>query len=338
MDVRRAAGSLFGLAYGDALGAPTEFLTIAQIQDRYGAAGPRELTGDPARVTDDTQLALSVGWAIHEADGPTPELLEPLLRKRFIDWSTSVDHDRAPGATCLRACAALASGVPWIDATVAGSKGNGANMRVTPVGLAPGFDLDTLAGTAQLQAALTHGHPTALAASELTAYAVWLLRHGEGLVELPRLLHERCRSEREVYRREWVGELWRRAGNTDPTGYAARGWDECLAALDRLTDALRRRDDGQDACLATGDGWIAEEALATSLYCALRHRDDPVGALARAAGTSGDSDSIAALTGAFVGVAQGMAAWPENWEKRIEYADQLAALSTAWDSDTADWA
>ena len=27
----RAAGSLFGLAYGDALGKPTEFLTVAEI-------------------------------------------------------------------------------------------------------------------------------------------------------------------------------------------------------------------------------------------------------------------------------------------------------------------
>jgi ADP-ribosylglycohydrolase len=329
--VRRAEGSLFGLAYGDALGAPTEFLSVAEIEARYGAAGPRELTGDPARVTDDTQLALAVAWAVHDADGPTPELLEPLLRKRFVDWSTGPDSARAPGATCLRACAALADGLPWAEATVVDSKGCGANMRVPPVGLAPGFDLDTLAGTAQLQAAMTHGHPTALAASELTAYAVWLLRHEEAPVELPRLLRDRCRSERTVYRAPWLGDLWRQAGAADPAGYAATGWDECLVVLDRLVAALRRRDDGRDACLATGDGWVAEEALATGLYCALRHRDDPVGALARAATTSGDSDSIASLTGAFLGAAHGAAAWPEEWAERIEYADQLAALSSAWD-------
>ena len=96
--MRRAAGSLFGLAYGDALGAPTEFLSVAQIVEHYGADGPRELIGDPARVTDDTQMALAVAWALHDADGPTPELLEPLLRKRFIDWSLSPDNNRAPGA------------------------------------------------------------------------------------------------------------------------------------------------------------------------------------------------------------------------------------------------
>lgn len=34
-----AVGSLFGLAYGDALGGPTEFLSIAEIQRRYGPGG-----------------------------------------------------------------------------------------------------------------------------------------------------------------------------------------------------------------------------------------------------------------------------------------------------------
>jgi len=63
----------------------------------------------------------------------------------------------------------------------------------------------------------------------------------------------------------------------------------------------------------------------------LRHADDPVGGLARAASTSGDSDSIACLTGAFLGARYGMSAWPADWQHRIEYADQLATLATAWD-------
>ena len=65
--VTAASGCLFGLAYGDALGKPTEFLTVAQIEGRYGPGGPRELEGDPALVTDDTQMALAVGWALHDA-------------------------------------------------------------------------------------------------------------------------------------------------------------------------------------------------------------------------------------------------------------------------------
>ena len=327
---RRAAGSLFGLAYGDALGKPTEFLTVAEIVRRYGPAGPRELTGDPALVTDDTQMALAVAWALHDAPAFTPEAVEPLLRRRFLDWAVSPDNNRAPGMTCLRACAELDRGGRWQDATVAGSKGCGANMRVTPVGLLD-VDLDTLAGLAQLQAGLTHGHPTGLAASELTAYAVRLLRDGAALPDLPGLLTDRAHAQRTVYRADWLGDLWQRAGERTPEEFIARGWDECLRVLGRLDAALARPDDGDDPCRLTGEGWIAEEALATALLCALRHADDPVGALARGATTAGDSDSIAALAGAFVGAAHGMRAWPQAWSTRIEYADQLTTLTKPLD-------
>ncbi|MET8277459.1 ADP-ribosylglycohydrolase family protein [Micromonospora sp. NPDC005174] len=326
----RASGSLFGLAYGDALGKPTEFLTVAEIERRYGPTGPRELAGDPALVTDDTQMALAVAWALHDAPTLTPEAVEPLLRRRFLAWAVSPDNNRAPGMTCLRACADLDRGLPWQEATVAGSKGCGANMRVTPVGLLD-VDLDTVAGLAQSQAGMTHGHPTGLAASELTAYAVVALRGGVALPELPAVLADRARSQRRVYHQDWLGDLWRRPGVDTPEEFIARGWDECLAALRRLTTALREPDDGGDPCLVTGEGWVAEEALATALLCAVRHADDPVAALARGATTAGDSDSIAALAGAFVGAAVGMAAWPSGWAGRIEYADQLATLGAAWD-------
>lgn len=326
-----AAGSLFGLAYGDALGGPTEFLGIAEIQRRYGPGGPRDLPGDPALVTDDTQMALAVGWALHAAPSPRPETLEPLLRQRFVAWSVSPQNDRAPGQTCLTACGALAAGLPWQQAAVAGSKGCGANMRVTPVGLVAGYDLDTLAAVAQLQAGLTHGHPTALAASELTAYAVRTLRDGASIADVPRLLRARALEQRGRYHQAWLGDLWRRSSAGSATEFSARGWDECLGALHRLDGALGSPDDGGDPCSATGAGWIAEEALATALLCAVRHAEDPVGALARAATTSGDSDSIACLTGAFLGASIGMAAWPASWAERIEHADQLAALGGQWD-------
>ncbi|MER7889471.1 ADP-ribosylglycohydrolase family protein [Micromonospora sp. NPDC094482] len=325
--LRRAAGSLFGLAYGDALGKETEFLAVTEIVRRHGPSGPRELVGDPALVTDDTQMALAVGWALREAPALTPEAVEPALRRRFLAWAASPENNRAPGMTCLRACGELGRGLRWQEATVAGSKGCGANMRVTPVGLLD-VEVDTLAGLAQLQAGLTHGHPTGLAASELTAYAVRVLLDGVALTELPALLADRARSQRSVYRADWLGDLWQRTGATSPAEFIAAGWDECLVALDRLAEALARPDDGGDPCRLTGEGWVAEEALATALYCALRHADDPVGALARGATTAGDSDSIAALAGAFVGAAAGMPAWPTTWATRIEYADQLTTLTT----------
>jgi ADP-ribosylglycohydrolase len=326
-----ASGCLFGLAYGDALGKPTEFLTVEQIHRLYGPAGPRDLTGNPALVTDDTQMTLAVGRALLDASDFSPQVLEPLLRARFLEWAASPENNRAPGMTCLRACGELARGGPWVRATVAGSKGCGANMRVAPVGLVAGLDLDTLAGAAQLQAGLTHGHPTALAASELTAYTVRLLRDGLGLPDLPAALRDRSHHQRTTYREDWLDDLWRQAAVDTPEAFISRGWDECLDVLDRLDRALSGADDGEDACRVTGEGWIAEEALATALLCALRHPDDSVSAIARGATTSGDSDSIACLAGAFHGAAYGMNAWPVEWLDRIEYAADLAHLGRAWD-------
>ncbi|WP_433372880.1 ADP-ribosylglycohydrolase family protein [Actinoplanes sp. CA-142083] len=329
--MRNVAGSLYGLAYGDALGKPTEFQDYATIVAAYGPGGPRELTGSPALVTDDTQMALAVGESLLAASSITPGVLEPLLRQAFLDWAASPDNNRAPGMTCLRACAALSDGRPWQQATEAGSKGCGANMRVTPVGLMPGLSDDQRAGAAQLQAGLTHGHPTGLAASELTAYACHWLKDGLDPDDLLAALQDRCRRQRRIYRTDWLGDLWERPGFDGPEDFIAHGWDECLAALDRVESALAAGDFAGDPCRATGEGWIAEEALATALYCYLISPDEPVAVIGRGAASSGDSDSIACLAGAFAGASLGLRAWPSAWQTQIEYGDRLARLSDAWD-------
>jgi ADP-ribosylglycohydrolase len=331
---RRASGCMFGLAYGDALGKPTEFMAYQDIVAAYGAEGPRELEGDPALVTDDTQMTLCVADALLSALERPPliaERLEPRARQLFMDWAVSPENNRAPGDTCMHAIALLADGAPWTKASVLGSKGCGANMRVAPVGLVPDLGDEVRAAAAQLQAGLTHGHPTALAASELTAFAVHWLRTGLKPWDLPAALRERCQNQRTVYYEDWLDTLWRRPGVESPHQFIARGWDECLQALDRLDAALAVPDPGGDPCLATGAGWIAEEALATGIYCFLLHVEDPVAALGRAAATSGDSDSIASLAGAFAGAAYGFEAWPEAWAQRIEYAGELERIGRAWD-------
>jgi ADP-ribosylglycohydrolase len=326
--VQNASGALFGLAYGDSLGKPTEFQTYEEIVEAYGVAGPRALAGWPALVTDDTQMMLAVGEALlRQTDPLTPDGFEPVLRANFLAWAISPENNRAPGMTCLRACGDLADGRPWQQATQINSKGCGANMRVTPVGLVRGLADDDRAGAAQLQAALTHGHPTGLAASELTAYAAFWLRDGLAPSDLLAALRSRCDDQRGVYHERWLGDLYPAHVAADQM---ARGWDECAAALDRVAAALRDPRPG-DPCLATGAGWIAEEALATALYCYLLSPADPVSVVARGAASSGDSDSIACLAGSFAGAALGLAAWPEPWQTQIEYADRLSRLGAAWD-------
>lgn len=328
----RIAGSLFGLAFGDALGAPTEFLGVPEILRRWPPDGPSDLMGTPALVTDDTQMALAVGVALadcQQTDDFTPATVEKHLRQTFVEWLNAPDNNRAPGMTCLRACRGLMSGLPWQDATVVNSKGCGANMRVAPVAFLQNVDATTRAAIAQFQAALTHGHATGLAASDLTAYAITDLANGGDYRTLTARLREYAENQRFIYHAEWLGDLWQRPDATSPENFIERGWQECLGVLDRLEAALAHPEPDVDPCQFTGGGWIAEEALGTGLLCYLLFPEEPRRALQRAATTSGDSDSIACLTGAFAGAALGSHAWPAAWYSQIEYSDKLTHLGAA---------
>jgi ADP-ribosylglycohydrolase len=205
-------------------------------------------------------------------------------------------------------------------------------MRVAPLGLVPGLGDEERAGAAQLQAALTHGHPTALAASDLTAHAVRLLAQGADPAGLVGRLRSYAYENRDRYHERWLGDLWTRSQDPSALHFVRRGWDECLAVLERLDAVQRTADPELDPCAYTGDGWIAEEALATGLLCFLLFPGDPLTALRRAACTRGDSDSIAALAGAFAGAHLGADAWPAAWAERVEYRDELLAFGALWDA------
>ncbi|MFD7227085.1 ADP-ribosylglycohydrolase family protein [Streptomyces sp. NPDC059881] len=329
-----ATGTLTGLALGDALGFPTEFNDVPAILAKCGPWREMALP-KPAIVSDDTQMTLALARGIRTA--MDRGLLAPLrltrpVREEFVDWFHSPDNNRAPGRTCMVACHKLDSDMPWQEASQTASKGCGANMRVAPVGLVPGLSDGQRSGAAQLQAALTHGHPTALAASDLTARAVYLLARGTEPAGLVGRLRSYAYENRSRYQHLWLGDLWTYTQDATPEAFIERGWDECLAVLERLASALREADPEADPCLATGDGWIAEEALATALHCFLLFPEQPLLALRRAACTRGDSDSIACLAGAFAGAHLGARAWPKEWAERIEYRSELLTLGALWDA------
>ncbi|GHG31765.1 MULTISPECIES: ADP-ribosylglycohydrolase family protein [Streptomyces] len=337
MNKQAATGTLMGLALGDALGFPTEFNDVPAILAKCGPWREMELpvTRGTAYITDDTQMTLAFARGVRtamESGLLTPHRLARPVRDEYVDWYHSPENNRAPGNTCLLACRLLDSDRRWQDASQIGSKGCGANMRVAPIGLVPGLSDEQRAGAAQLQAALTHGHPTGLAASDLTARAVWLLAQGVDPAGLVGQLRSYAYENRDRYHERWLGDLWTRSQDPDAGHFVRRGWDECLAVLERLDSVQRTADPELDPCTYTGDGWIAEEALATGLLCFLLFPGEPLTALRRAACTRGDSDSIAALAGAFAGAHLGADAWPAEWTARIEHRDELLELGALWDA------
>ncbi len=328
MNLDRIEGVLFGAAYGDALAAPTEFMkSLDEIRRQFPPNGPDRL--HQGHVTDDTQMMLAVGRALLGTPELNAKASEAPLRREFVDWLHDPENNRAPGMTCLQACRNLESGGRWQQATVPVSKGCGANMRVQPAGFIP--DADARAGYAQFQAALTHGHPTALVAAELSAETIWLLLNGLPPAELPGALIAHARAQRKHYRADWLGDIWDAVGFFSPDSYITRGWDECLEVLNRLEKAVQSGiAESADPCDFTGEGWVAEEALASGLLCFLLTPADPVETLRRAAVTRGDSDSIACLAGAFAGAHMGIGAFPAEWRGQIEYAGELERQSAAF--------
>lgn len=318
----KIAGALYGVALGDALGRDTEFMRLKEIRKAYGRDAYMPLP-EPALFTDDTQLTIAVARAIGDARSLKRQELVRTLADRFIEWRR-VDEPRAPGVSCVKSISRLKITRKWkrswVEAPVM-SRGCGANMRVVPAALVN--NIDTALGISQLQAAMTHAHPLALVATELTALAVRRAAEGMELTRLPYMLLEWSRQGGGGYRREWLSNLdsrrWRTVGElrmTEAHHFATHRTQDVI-------NLLRYDRQPHDVCAVLGDAWNADEALACGLYFAVHYANDPVRAISMAARTSGDSDSIASITGAIIGASQGAHIWPREWRDRIERQDDI---------------
>lgn len=100
---------------------------------------------------------------------------------------------------------------------------------------------------------------------------------------------------------------------------------EVSDALGRAVD-LSRTPDWQKRLPELGKGWVAEEALAISVLCALAGTNARE-AIVAAVNHSGDSDSTGAITGNIVGAINGANAFPAEWIDRVELRDVIETLS-----------
>ena len=215
-------------------------------------------------------------------------------------------HDmRAPGNTCLSALRAERAGS--IESPLNDSKGCGGVMRIAPVGLLgrdfPGdrFDLGCEI------AALTHGHPSgylaAGALAEIISAIAWEDETLDAALD---------RAERRLEARPKHAET--------------------LQAL-RAARALAQSDavPSPETIATLGEGWVAEEALAISVYCALVATDFEHGVLL-AVNHSGDSDSTGAITGNVLGALRGYNDIPATWVYDLEIETLIQQVCRDWNN------
>ncbi len=158
----RARAAFLGVAIGDALGATTEFMTVHEIQVKFGVhqkiIGGGWLNLKPGRVTDDTEMSVYMARAILDADGW--ELAT--IADYFAQWMKSRPVDI--GTTCARGIRAYIHQGTLEMPRSEWAAGNGAVMRMAPVAIYTLADEQRLDSHALQQAHLTHNHPLSDAA------------------------------------------------------------------------------------------------------------------------------------------------------------------------------
>lgn len=334
----RFKGCLLGGAIGDALGYPVEFMSLNQIKHTYGEKGLRDLIlskeNHRAIISDDTQMTLfttdGLIWAnerlteditgSYAGSGTyqsylrwlytqTGEIKDKALLDKFsyeaeykkgtsiLDMKELFSR-RAPGNTCL---SALESGeMGTLEHPINHSKGCGGVMRVAPVGLFFHKNPETAFQTGAEIAAITHGHPTGYLAAGAFAMIISEILNGKSI---------------ETSIKSSVDILKRYAGH-----------EETLAAIEKAVELSMTDVSSEKAIREIGEGWIAEEALAIALYCALKESDFE-NALIMSVNHDGDSDSTGAICGNILGAILGVKGIPVKWLEEIELGSFIETMS-----------
>ncbi len=289
----RFVGALIGTFVGDALGMPVEGWSWSRIARELGEV--REML--PARLgrgtyTDDTLLMIALAESLLANDGRVvPEDLVQRFRQVY-------DPRRGFGAGMHRLIRLWEQGVPWEQATRqlfdGGSYGNGAAMRVAPVGVLYHRDVRALYDAAVLQARVTHAHPLGQQGAALQALAVaQALRADVNTFSPDEFLEDLEASlpaSAETYRR----------------------------ALMQAGDLLDRWEDRALIVRRLGNRSAAHRSVPTAIYAFLTHWHSFEEALVYAVSLGGDTDTLAAMTGAISGALHGVQAVPPRWWDALE--------------------
>jgi ADP-ribosyl-[dinitrogen reductase] hydrolase len=285
----RYAGTLLGLACGDALGGPVEFLNRDEIAARF-PTGVSEFTGGgwlklaPGEVTDDTEQVLILAESLTDKGLDLDRLATGL-----IAWFRRNPKDI--GNMTRIALEALAAGTAPLEAGAVSlaargeraAAANGAVMRCAPVALRFRRDPDRLIRASLDSARVTHAEERASWGTVAVNQAIAHLLDGRGISDAPAAAV--------------VGI---------PNG-EVRG-----AVLDA---AGRQRNEVRS-------GGFVLETIGASFW-SLLNAGSAREAIETAVALGDDADSTGAVTGALAGAAYGVSALPTSWVETVQFRERL---------------
>src|SRR5215212_6436041 len=290
----RYAGTLLGLACGDALGGPVEFVKRDVTAARF-PTGVTEFIGggwldlDPGEVTDDTQQALILAESLTDNGLDLDRLAAGL-----IAWFRSDPKD--VGNTTRIALEALAAGAAPLDAGAEAlatrgkrsAAANGAVMRCAPVALRFRRDPDRLVRASLDSARVTHAEARASWGTVAVNQAIAHLLDGGAIADAPAAAMVGI-PNREV-----------REATIDAAG--------------------RQRPE------VRAGGFVLETIGAS--FWSLLNASSAREAVEMAVAFGDDADSTGAVTGALAGAAYGASALPQTWVETVQFRDRLEAEAT----------
>ena len=296
-------GGMVGSAVGDAIGELAFGMSEAEPLLRLVA------DIDPLVWTDDTAMAIGMAESLTELCHLDPQALGCRFHENYLHepW-----RGYASGPPFIFRAVGQED-IPYVEAARRlfggqGSLGNGAAMRIAPIGLAfhASDELDALA---RASAEVTHAHPVGKDGAAVLASAVAQAVALDPAQPFPR--DDFCRALIE-------------AAHTD----------EIATRMEMVRDLLARDAGPSEAADAIGRSVAVHESMPFAVYAFLRHPDSYEDCLLTAVLNGGDCDTLGAMacavSGAYLGVEAVPAAWRAKLERRAgieELARGLTALS-----------
>lgn len=297
MDPERSARArmvLDGLSVGDAFGELSSYRSD-QVRRRVEMG----VIAGPWWWTDDTAMALGIMECLEREGCIREERLASIFARDFRR-----DPDRGYGNMAARILQRIGEGDPWEVASKAafkgGSMGNGAAMRVAPLGAWFADDLDRVVDEATKSARVTHWHPEGIAGAIAVAVATacaWQTRDSD-IAEARKVIAS------EVLERTPEGDT--------RDGIAVAVTLEPLLS----PDVVGRR-------LGNGSLVTSPDTVPYVIWSALRSLDDFQEAIIATIEGGGDCDTNAAMVGGIVTARLGTSAIPADW---LEAREGLPAI------------